>query len=98
MSMKKKVGQNQKKKKKTKKGRMHVHEQKWTDKKNKIDDKITLSHVGKSTIQSRRTKYHKNGTLIEDYNASRRLKVQASRIPVAVYQWPTLQKNVQSYV
>ena len=87
-----------KKQKKTKKGRMHVHEQKWTDKKNKIDDKITLSHVGKSTIQSRRTKYHKNGTLIEDYNASRRLKVRASRVPGAVYQWPTMQKNVQSYI
>ena len=80
---------------------MHVHEQKWTDtkkKKKKIDDEVTLNHVGKSTIQSRRTKYHKNGTLIEDYNASRRLKVQASRIPVAVYQWPTMQKNVQSYI
>ena len=67
-------------------------------KKKKIDDEVTLNHVGKSTIQSRRTKYHKNGALIEDYNASRRLKVQASRVPVAVYQWPTMQKNVQSYV
>ena len=72
---------------------MHVHEQKWTDNK-KIDDEVTLSHVGKSTIQSRRTKYHKNGTLIEEYNASRRLKVQASRVPGAVYQWPTMQKHV----
>ena len=60
-----------KKKKKTKKGRMHVHEQKWMDnkKKKKIDDKVTLSHIGKSMIQSRQTKYHKNGMLI-DYNAS----------------------------
>ena len=33
-----------------KKGQMHVHEQKWTDikKKKKIDDEVTLSHVGKS--------------------------------------------------
>ena len=58
---------------------MHVHEQKWTDNK-KIDDEVTLSHVGKSTTQSRRTKYLKNRTLIEDYNASRTLKVQASRV------------------
>ena len=36
--------------------------------------------------------------LIEDYNASRRLKVQASRIPGAVYQWPIMQKDAQSYV
>ena len=39
-------------------------------KKKKIEDKATLRHVGKSTTQSRRTKYLKNGTLIEDYNAS----------------------------
>ena len=35
----------------------------------KSDDEVTLSHVGKSAAQSRRTKYLKNGTLI-DYNAS----------------------------
>ena len=62
--------------------------------KKKNDDKVTLSHVDKSTTQRRRTKYLKNGTLIEDYNASRRLKVWASRVPRAVYQWPTMQKNV----
>ena len=39
-------------------------------KKKKFEDKVTLSHVGKSTTQSRWTKYLKNGTLIEDYNAS----------------------------
>ena len=65
---------------------------------NKVDDEVTLSHVGKSTTQSRQTKYLKNGTLIEDYNASRRLKVQASRVPGVVYQWPTVQKDAQSYV
>ena len=63
MSMKKKVDGPKKKKEKLhfheqrwtdtkkKKGRMHVHEQKWTDtkkKKKKINDKVTLSHVGKS--------------------------------------------------
>ena len=66
--------------------------------KKKIDDEVTPSHVGKFTTQSRRTKYLKNGTLIEDYNASRRLKVQASRVPGVVYQWPTVQKDAQSYV
>ena len=77
------------KKKKKKKGCMSVHEQKWADtkkKKKKIEDKVTLSHVGKSTTQSRWTKYLKNGTLIEDYNASWRLKVWASHVPGAVYQ------------
>ena len=49
-------------------GWMHVHEKKGGPKKN--DGKETLSHVEKSTTQSRRTKYLKNGTLIEDYNAS----------------------------
>ena len=96
MSIKKKGGQNQKKR------RMHVHEQKRMDtkkkKKKKFDDEVTLNHVGKSTIQSRQTKYHKNGTLIEDYNASQRLKVRAAHVSGAVYQWPTMQKNVQSYV
>ena len=44
--MKKKVDGQKKKKKKEK---LHVHEQKWTNtKKEKIDDKVTLSHVGKS--------------------------------------------------
>ena len=64
---------------------------KWTDqKKKKFDDEVTLRHVGKSMTQSRRTKYLKNGTLRKDYNASRRLKVQASRVPGVVYQWPTM--------
>ena len=76
---------------------MHVHEKK-VDKKKKNDDKVTLSHVDKSTTQRRRTKYLKNGTLIEDYNASRRLKVRASHVSGVVYQWPTLQKDAQSYV
>ena len=67
-------------------------------KKKKIDDEVTLSHIGKSTTQSRRTKYLKNGTLREDYNASRRLKVRASRVSGAMYQWPTMQKNAQSYI
>ena len=52
---------------------MSVHEQKWTDtkkKKKKIEDKVTFSHVSKFTTQSRRTKYLKNGMLIEDYNES----------------------------
>ena len=31
------------------------------------------------------TFYLKNGTLPEDYNTSRRLKVQASRVPGAMY-------------
>ena len=74
---------------------MHVHEKK-VDKKN--DDKVTLNHVGKSMTQSRQTKYLKNGTLIEDYNASRRLNVRASHVPRVVYQWPTVQKDAQSYV
>ena len=54
-------------------GCMSVHEQKWTDpkkKKKKFEDEVTLSHVGKSTTQSRWIKYLKNGTLIEDYNES----------------------------
>ena len=68
------------------------------EKKKKFDNEVTLNHVGKSMIQSRRIKYHKNGMLIEDYNTSRRLKVRASRVPGAVYQWPTVQKNAQSYV
>ena len=72
---------------------------KWTDpKKKNFNDEVTLSHVGKSTTQSRRTKYLKNRTLIEDYNASRRLKVWASRVPGAVYQWPTMRKDAKSYV
>ena len=42
-----KVDGHQKKKKKD--GCISVHEQKWTNtKKEKIDDKVTLSHVGKS--------------------------------------------------
>ena len=40
----------------------------------------------------------KNGTLTEDYNTSRRLKVWASRVLGAMYQWPTMQKDAQSYV
>ena len=95
MHVHKKNGQNQKKNKKTKKGRMNKSGR--TTKK-KIDDEVTLNHVGKSMIQSRRTKYHKNGTLIKDYNASRRLKVRASRVPGAVYQWPIMQKDAQSHV
>ena len=39
-------------------------------KKKKFEDEVTLSHVGKSTTQSRWIKYLKNGTLIEDYNES----------------------------
>ena len=96
---KKKVDETKKKEKKN--GRMQVHEKKSTDtkkKKKKFDDEVTLSHVSKSTTQNRRTKYLKNGTLREDSNASRRLKVRASRVPGAVYQWPTVQKNDQSYV
>ena len=69
-----------------------------TQKKKKINDEVTLSHTGKSTTQSRRTKYLKNGMLREDYNASQRLKVRASRVPGAMYQWPTMQKNAQSYI
>ena len=76
---------------------MHVHEKKVVQKK-KNDGKVTLSHIEKSTTQSRRTKYLKNGTLIEDYNASQRLKVRASHVPGVVYQWPTVQKDAQSYV
>ena len=51
---------------------MSVHEQKWMDtqKKKNFENEVTLNHVNKSTTQSRRTKYLKNGTLIEDYNAS----------------------------
>ena len=67
-------------------------------KKKKINYEVTLSHTGKSTTQSRRTKYLKNGMLREDYNASQRLKVRASRVPGAMYQWPTMQKNAQSYI
>ena len=37
-------------------GRMHVHEQKWTDTKKNVDE-VTLSYVGKTMTQSRRTKY-----------------------------------------
>ena len=86
MSIKKKGGQNQKKK---------TDACPWTkadghQKKKKFDDEVTLNHVGKSTIQSRQTKYHKNGTLIEDYNASQRLKVRAAHVSGAVYQWPTM--------
>ena len=65
-------------------GRMHGHEQKWTDTKKNVDE-VTLSYVGKTMTQSRRTKYLKNGMLREDYNASRRLKVRASRVPGAMY-------------
>ena len=87
MAMKKKWTDQKEKKQR----RMHVHEQKWTDtKKKKINNEVTVSHVGKSMTQSRRTKYLKNGTLRKDYNASRRLKVQASRVPGVVYQWPTM--------
>ena len=87
MSMKKKWTDQKEKKQR----RMHVHEQKWTDtKKKKINNEVTVSHVGKSMTQSRRTKYLKNGTLRKDYNASRRLKIQASRVPGVVYQWPTM--------
>ena len=76
MSTKKKGGQNQKTKKTKKDECMSMNKSGWTTKKKKkIDDEVTLSHVGKSTTQSRQTKYLKNGTLIEDYNASRRLKV-----------------------
>ena len=85
----------------TPKKKKWLHVRPWTkvgghQKKKKIEDKVTLSHVGKSTTQSRRTKYLKNGTLIEDYNESWRLKVRASRIPGAMYQWPTVQKDAQS--
>ena len=44
------------KKKKKKGGQMHVHEQKWTDTKKNVDE-VTLSYVGKTMTQSRRTKY-----------------------------------------
>ena len=37
-------------------GRMHGHEQKWTDTKKNVDE-VTLSYVGKTMTQSRRTKY-----------------------------------------
>ena len=74
-------------------GSMHVHKKK-VDKTKKKEKKDRCMSMNKTS----RTKYHKNGTLIEDYNVSRRLKVRASHIPVAVYQWPTMQKNVQSYV
>ena len=95
MAMKKKWTDQKEKKQR----RMHVHEQKWTDtKKKKINNEVTVSHVGKSMTQSRRTKYLKNGTLREDYNASRRLKVRASRVSGAMYQWPTMKKNAQSYI
>ena len=77
---------------------MHVCEQSgWTKKKN-IDDEVTLSHVSKSTTESRRTKYLKNGTLIKDYNMSRMLEVRASRVPGAMYQWSTMQKDAQSNI
>ena len=79
---------------------MSMEKKKWKEpkKEKKIDDEVTFSHIGKSTTQIRRTKYLKNGTLIEGNNASRRLKVRASRVPGVVYQWPTVQKNAQSYV
>ena len=69
-----KSGRTKKKKRKKKKeeeedGCMSIDEQKWTDTK-KIEDEVTLSHVDKSTTQSRRKKYLKNETLREDYNAS----------------------------
>ena len=55
-----KSGRIKKKKKKKEEeeedGCMSVNEQKWTDSK-KIEDEVTLSHVGKSTTQSRQTKY-----------------------------------------
>ena len=65
---------------------------KWTDQKKYIyiDDEVTLSHIGKSMTKSRRTKYLKNGTLIEDYNVSQMLEIRASRILGAMYQWPTV--------
>ena len=95
MSMKKKVdGQN-----KRKRNCMSMNKSGRTPKKKKkFDDEVTFSHVGKSMTQSRRTKYLKNGTLIEDYNASRMLEVRVSRITGAVYQWPTVQKDAQSYI
>ena len=54
MSMNKSGRMHPKKKKKS--GRMHVHEQKWTDTKKNVDE-VTLSYVGKTMTQSRRTKY-----------------------------------------
>ena len=51
---KKKSGRMHQKKKKG--GQMHVHEQKWTDTKKNVDE-VTLSYVGKTMTQSRRTKY-----------------------------------------
>ena len=67
----KKVDRTKKQKKQKKDECRSMNKSGWTTKKKKkkIDDKVTLSHVGKSTIQSRQTKYHKNGMLI-DYNAS----------------------------
>ena len=44
------------------------------------------------------TFYLKNGTLLEDYKVSQRLKVWATRIRGVMYQWPTMQKDAQSYV
>ena len=76
-----------KRKKKRKDGCMSMNERDGHKKKKKLfDNEVTLSHVGKSTTQSRWTKYLKNGTLREDYNASWRLKVWASHVPGAVYQ------------
>ena len=78
---------------------MSIHEQKWMDtkKKKKIWRRGNTSHVGKSTTQTRRTKYLKNGSPIEDYNASWKLKVWASRIPGAVYDDPFKNQLVGEY-